>query len=247
MNIASGAMSRFTLNPAEEDYPMWSPDKTRIVFTSNRDGGIANLYEKPSNGSLPEELLLKSQYSKVPTSWSADGHYLAYEEHTPQTKSDLWTVSLEEKQPMEFLRSPFNETQAQFSPDRHWIAYVSDQSGRQEVYIRTFPRSDNEWQVSTNMGFQPRWREDGKELFFLASEGTEEFMAIDIHADPSKKVLAIGESHKLFDFDVISQNQRNSYDVLPGQRFLLNLIPRPTGQFPLITFVLNWTAGLGKN
>jgi serine/threonine protein kinase len=247
MNVANGAMSRFTSNPAEEDYPIWSPDKTRIVFSSNRDGGIANLYGKPSNGSAPEELLFKSQYPKIPLSWSADGRHIAYEERHPQTKSDLWVFRMDGEQPLEFLQSPFNETQAQFSPDGRWVAYVSDQSGRQEVYIRSFPRSETEWQISTNLGFQPRWREDGKQLFYLASEGTEQFMAVDVEADSSKGLLRIGESQRLFAFDVISQNQRNSYDVLPGQRFLLNLIPRPTGSFPLITFVLNWASALERN
>jgi eukaryotic-like serine/threonine-protein kinase len=244
MNIASGAMSRFTMNPAEDDHPLWSRDKTRIVFSSNRDGGISNLYQKPSNGSGPEQLLFRSQYSKIPVSWSSDGGYIAFEERHPATKSDLWMLSLSELQPIEFLHSPFNETQAQFSPDGRWVAYVSDQSGRQEVYIRSFPRSDSEWQVSTNFGFQPRWREDGKQLFYLGSEGTEGFVAVDIDADSSRGLVRIGESRRLFEFDVISQNQRNSYDVLPGERFLLNLIPRPTGSLPLITFVLNWTAGL---
>jgi eukaryotic-like serine/threonine-protein kinase len=180
-------------------------------------------------------------------SWSSDGRYIAYEEQDPKTKSDLWILPLDERKPFKFLSTPFNETQGQFSPDGRWIAYVSDQSGRQEVYVRSYPADGSEWQVSTNQGLQPRWREDGKELFFLGSEGTEDFMAVSIDARPSDRVLKIGEPRKLFQFDVISQNQRNSYDVLSGQRFVLNLIPRATGAPPIITAITNWTAGLNRN
>jgi Tol biopolymer transport system component len=234
-------MSRFTLNPAEDDHPVWSPDSARIVFSSNRDSGVANLYTKPSNGTGPEELLLKSDYSKIPLSWSSDG-YVAYEESDPKTKSDLWVLSMKDKQPIPFLNTPFNETQAQFSPDGRWIAYVSDQTGRQEVYVRSFPRSRSEWPVSTSQGFQPRWRPDGRGLFFISSEGTEDFMAVDIDAKASDGSLRIGAPRKIFQFGVISQNQRNSYDVFTGQRFVLNVLPRPNR--PVITVILNWTAGL---
>jgi len=238
INTATSARTRFTLNPADEDYPVWAGD--RIVFNSNRDGGVANLYAKPVNGGGAEEVILKNDFPKIPLSWSEHGQYLAYEERDPKTKSDLWYLSLQDRQPIKFLSTDFNETQAQISPNGRWIAYVSDQSGRPEVYVRSFPSGSIERQVSTDRGLQPRWREDGKELFFLGSEGTEDFMVVNVESNESPPAVRVSSPKKLFQFVVISQNQRNSYDVLGGQRFMLNLIPRPAGAAPTVTFILNW-------
>jgi len=245
VNTGGGMVSRFTMDPGVEDHAVWSPDGTRIVFSSDREGGVRNLYEKRSDGAGQEALLLKSDHSKTPLGWSPDGRNIVYEDRAPETGSDLWFLPMlgDKKEPIEFSRTSFNESHAQFSPDGRWLAYVSDVSGRLEVYVQSFPPTGSKWQISTNGGEQPRWRDDGKELFFIGLPGVEQFMAVDVATKPSDRVFRRGEPKKLFQFDVLSVNQRNSYDVTNGQRFLLNVIPRAVAT-PSVTLIVNWTAGL---
>jgi eukaryotic-like serine/threonine-protein kinase len=245
MTVASGQMSRFTFDPAVDDAPAWSPDGTHIIFSSTRDAGIADLYIKPSNSTGQEETILKSGHSKRPLSWSPDARFLIYEERDSDTQTDLWILPMfGDKKGTPLLRTPFNESQAQFSPDGRWIAYASDVSGRLEVYVQSFPLTGTKLQISINGGMQPHWRSDGKELFFLSLPGVEELMAVDVDAGAADSVFHKSDPRKLFQIDLLSANQRNSYDVTNSQRFLLNVIPRPTGLPPAVTVVVNWTAGL---
>ena len=147
--------TRFTFDARPDRYPIWSPDGSRIAFDSNRKGH-RDLYLKASNGAGSEELLLESAQDKVAMDWSRDGRSLLYLGIDPQTAFDIWVLPMEgERKPYVFLKTNFVETAAQFSPDAHWVSYMSNESGRYEIYVRSFsgyvPRSaaGGQWQVST--------------------------------------------------------------------------------------------------
>jgi Tol biopolymer transport system component len=255
-DMARGTTSRFTFDPGIDDLPLWSPDGTRIVFSSNRETGVFNLYEKQSGGAAQEQLLLRSAHNKIATDWSRDGRYIIYTEVDPKTGQDLWILPISDvKKPIEYLRTPSTETQARFSPDGRWIAYTSDESGRPEVYVQRFPKTGSKWQISTAGGDQPQWRADGKELFYL-SLPARQFMAVDITTNPSDIVFKAGVPKKLFDATNVLTGavvpglppQRNSYDVMKdGQHFLVNAFSDSIGNVrSSITVVLNWAHDLKK-
>jgi Tol biopolymer transport system component len=249
-----GGSTKFTFDPARDNNPIWSPDGKNIVFSSDRDGGVGagNLYMKAAGGAGQEELLLRSDTAKVPTDWSRDGRFVIYENRDPRTQGDLVILPMSgssgDRKPMDFLRTPFSEVQARFSPDGRWIAYASTESGRPEVYVQSFPRTGGKWLISNAGGFQPRWRADGKELFYITdkdNKGSNAFMAVDILTMPGDSEFKAGVPKKLFAVNVVTANQRNSYDVTrDGQRFLLNT--PAAAQNPTVTLVLNWTAALNK-
>src|SRR5208282_1505365 len=190
VDFSRGTSTRFTFGPSSGRRAIWSPDGHRIIFASNRSG-VFDLYQKQASGVKDEELLLKSSEDKYPTSLSRDGHFLLYQASDPKTtKTDLWVLPLEgEKKPLPFLRTEFSNYDGQFSPDGRWIAYVSDESGRNEIYVRTFSpdsaaaASDTggKWLISTGGGSGVRWRGDGKELYYLAPD--RKVMAVEIAAN----------------------------------------------------------------
>jgi serine/threonine protein kinase len=147
--------------------PFWSPKGDRMVFASSR-GGRMNLYQKVTNGTGKDELLFANGNDKWPTQWSRDGRFIVYQEADPKTRLDIWVLPMDGvtyRKPVPFLRSKFNEFSGQLSPDSHWMAYASDESGQREVYVQSFPEGEGRTKISTAGGEQPRWRGDGKELF----------------------------------------------------------------------------------
>ncbi len=232
---------RFTFDPARDQYPIWSPDGKTILFDSDRNGH-RNLYRKGADNTGNEELLLETDSDKGINDFSPDGRYLIYVTPTnPDTGADLWVQPLfgNERKPWAFLRTKFNERQAQFSPDGKWIAYQSNESAAQEIYIRPFPKAGGQWQVSTSGGIQPRWRRDGKEVFYLSPEG--KLMAAPIGIKGG--VPEIGPPVALFQTRIwggganITNNQQ--YDVAPDNRFLMNVTTEDAIAQP-ITLLLNW-------
>ena len=142
--------------------------------------GDFDLYVKVSSGATPEELLLEAPGDQLATSWSPDGRFLAYND-TPKgaSQGDIWVLPLlGDRKPIPFVQTQFSEWDAHFSPDGHWLAYVSNESGRPEVYIAPFPGPGGKWQVSTAGGILPRWRRDGRELFYVALDN--QLMAAEI-------------------------------------------------------------------
>jgi len=236
--------TRFTSDPATDRAPVWSPDGRTIAFESNRTGQF-DIYRKPTDGSRNEELLYTDHLLKIPTSFSPDGKYLAYSTGgSPKTGSDIWILPdplgtpLAAK-PYLFMQTQFNEMAPQFSPDGHWIAYLSDETGRPEVYVAPFPGPGGKRQVSTAGGTSARWRADGKELFYIA---------------PDNRLMAVEVSAKDGDFEVSKveplfgplKTGGDSYDVsADGQRILAIVPPEGETAAPL-TVVQNWTAGLQK-
>jgi len=176
VEIASGAMSRFTSDPGWDAFPTWSPDGSRIIFTSNR-GGVYDLYEKPSNGAGSEQLLFQSTEGKGPTSRSPDGRFLVYYSLGQPTHLRLLAVAgPADRKPVPVVDPQFTSITARFSPDGRWIAYTSNESGQSEVSVRPFDASTgtvgNPVVVTRDGGRTPLWRGDGKELFYLDANGT---------------------------------------------------------------------------
>jgi Tol biopolymer transport system component len=242
LDLARGTSSRFTFGPGSDFSAVWSPDGSRVVFASNRTG-VFTLYQKPASGTGNEEPLLPSSTDSFPTDWSADGRFLLYENRHPKTQADLWVLPMRgEAKPSALLQSPFNEQQGQFSPDGQWVAYSSDRSGQAEVYVRSFPGSAFELPISTAGGGDPRWRRDGKELFYLAAD--RKLMSVQIQKAAHR--LEASVPRPLFETRVrIPIDRRTHYAVTAdGQRFLFAMRTAESTVTP--TVVLNWTAELRR-
>jgi serine/threonine protein kinase len=246
IDLARNNASRFTFDPANETNPVWSPDGSRIVFASNRDGN-PKMFQRLSNGTGNDELLLKTTEPTGPHDWSPDGKFILFGVLSPKTNVDLWVLPLfGEKKPVPFIQTEFTENQGRFSPDGRWVAYTSNESGPYQVYVQSFPTSGGKWQVSTGGGAQPQWRHDGKELFYLAPD--RKIMAVEVNgAGPT---FIPGIPKPLFEarFSTLFPGPPGAsyYAVTDnGQRFLVNTLAADSALTPF-TVVLNWTAGLKR-
>jgi serine/threonine protein kinase/Tol biopolymer transport system component len=254
-DVARGVPTRFTFDPAGDLSPVWSPDDTRVVFRSlNRNGfGASDLFVKPANGATDERPLLVTPQAKIALDWSSDGRFLLYANQDPRTQSDLWALPLTgDAKPVPIVHTAFDETQGQFSPDGRWVAYTSNQSGsRDEVYVVPFPEAGGKWQVSTEGGSQPRWRRDGKELFYVAADA--KLMAVPISVAPQSRALTAGTPVALFPthlargagISLTGYGSRALYEVTADGRFLMNVHIDVDHPAP-ITIVQNWVAALKK-
>jgi Tol biopolymer transport system component len=222
--------TRFSFNGAEDFLPTWSPDGANILFVSDRSGFL-DFYEKPANGVANEDEILKTEQRKWPSDWSKDGQYLAFTSFSPQTRLDLWVLPMfGDRKPIPFLQTPFNEDGPKFSADGHFIAYYSDESGPFEVYVQPFPASGAKWQISSGGGMQPRWRRDGKELFFMAPN--RNLMAVDVNLDVDKGTLEAWLN--IFPTHSIGYTgPRNYYECsIDEQRFLISSLKSDAGSVP---------------
>ena len=237
-DLARGASSRLTFDPGDDRSPVWSPDGRHIAWRAHREGAI-QLYQKLASGVGTEELLLKADVFINPTSWSADGRFLLYQRTDPKTRGDLWMLPLAgDRQPAIFLQTPFRDTNGFFSSDGRWIAYSSDDQGRFEVSVQTFPASGGKWPISTSGGDQSWWRSDGKELYYLSADG--KLMAVEVKLGESFEASA---PRALFDLaPVRAIRGLHGYAVTAaGDRFLFVTEREQAASLQFIV-VTNWAA-----
>jgi eukaryotic-like serine/threonine-protein kinase len=218
--------------------PLWSPDGSRVAFQSVRSGSVA-LSVKPSAGDGADDVLFESPEVKVPTDWSPDGKLLMYYVPNPRSGTDLWVLPWDTRVPVAFLRTEANELWGQFSPDGRWVAYQSNDTGRYEIYLRSFPSPGGPIPISTTGGVYPRWSRDGTELYFIAPDG--KLMAVSIRTtttsvDPGVPT-ALFQTHRLGGgSNVIGRSHQ--YDVARDGRFLINVDAESSA--PPITLLMNW-------
>jgi Tol biopolymer transport system component len=240
--------TRLTFGPNRSRTPVWSPDGKTVVFAINTKGPY-DLYEKRTDSTGSEELLVETQASKYPTDWSADGRFIAYCSGSGWDKTSVWILPRTgDRKPYIFLEGDHNTGEARFSADGRWMVYTSDESGRAEVYVTPFPAASSKWQVSTAGGSSPKWRRDGKEIFYLSADSRLLAAQVDAGGDifQVKGVLPLfqvflrtGPSR----FDLSSTSEQIGYDSSPdGQWFVVNAPPE--GSAPPITLITNWSADL---
>ncbi len=236
-DLARGGKSRFTLDPADDLNPVWSKDGGRIFFTSDRKGQ-RDIFQKKVNAPGEDELICAAPEMKNVCDISPDGRLLIYNTNRGANNSnDMWLLPLEgEREPKPFLKTRFDEGDAVISPDGRWVAYCSDESGRDEVYVATFPQFSERWQVSVDGGNEPQWRRDGKELFFTKND--RKLMAAEVK---SASGAFEAEAPKLLFETPLVNLGRNRYVVTgDGRQFLV--ITRVEETSPPINVIVNWLA-----
>jgi Tol biopolymer transport system component len=217
--------------------PIWSSDGRYIAH-----GGPGGIYRKAANGAGAAELLVRTNRFAAAKHWSPDGRFLMYVQVNPGTGADLMASPVEpDSKPFAVVQTAANEDQGQFSPDGHWVAYTSNESGQSEIYVIPFPPSPGggKWLVSRGGGVQPRWRRDGKELFYISPDS--KMMAAEVNTEG---VFQSGEPRALFQTDIVDTGIRAgpmSWDIAPDGRFL---IITESSVDASLTVVLNWRAGL---
>jgi Tol biopolymer transport system component len=241
LDLIRGTRTRLTFGPVSNTLPVWSPNGKWIAYNSSRNGH-AQLYRKPADGSGAEELLINDAEVVRPTDWSQDGQYLIYTRGALGNNSEIWALPLEgERKPWLVVPHPANSFSAQgrLSPDGHWLAYASTESGTQEVYVVAFRGGQGKWQVSTNEGSQPKWSRDGKELYY-ANDISRVLSAVPVKE--ANGALQFGAARPLV---TTPATQQFIYDVSPdGKKILLNVVSQQVNQS--VTVITNFTAGLKK-
>jgi serine/threonine-protein kinase len=237
-DLSRDTLTRLTFQGNLNNRPVWTPDGKRIAFQSNNEGPL-NIFWQRADGSGGLERLTTSEYTHAPHSWSPDGQLLAFIEVNPTTGNDIWVLRLGDpaRDAQPFLRTPFNESVPRFSPDGHWLAYISDESGRYEIYVQPYPGPGGKWQISTEGGTEPVWNPTGRELFYRSGD---KMMAVYIATQPG---FAAGKPRMLFEGPYLpTPLTAANYDVsLDGQRFLMLKPSEQVQAAPTqINVVLNW-------
>ena len=233
-DIADGTSNRLTFEPGDEGFPQWTPDGRRIAFGTR----IGRMFWKSSDGSGQREEFPAGEFPRFPSSFSPDGKTLAFVEGHPSTKSDIWLMPLDgDRKPQPFLNTDRDEKAPKFSPDGRWLAYVSDEAGHDEIYIRPIGAEGARKRISTGGGSWPTWNRNGRELFFLRGD---KLAAVALDAEMNR----VGQERVILDapkFENLQFQADNAYyDVMPdGEHFVMLLTPK----YPSPTHynvVVNW-------
>jgi eukaryotic-like serine/threonine-protein kinase len=233
-DLSRDTLTRLTFENGPNVDPIWTPDGRRILFK----GAGNRLFWQPADGSRGAELLTSAELAanNVPGSWTPDGQVLTFMEINPKTGYDLYTLSLKDRKPQSFVRTPSLETSPRFSPDGRFIAYSSDESGRLEIYVRPYPGPGGKWQISTEGGSEAVWNPKGRELFYRAGN---KMMAVELNTEPT---FSAGKPKMLFEGPYVpTPRSFPDYDVSPdGQRFLMLKASEQAQAQTQINVVLNW-------
>jgi eukaryotic-like serine/threonine-protein kinase len=235
-DLARSTKTQFTFAQSRDDDPVWSPDGRNIIFDSSRSGKTTDVYERPADGSQQEQLFYHDETDKYPTSWSADGKWMAYEDLSGQDVH-IWGMPMTgDRKPFAVLQEKFATRSPMLSPDGKWIAYYSNEYGKWQVYITSFPKPSGKFMVGDGVG--PAWRGDGKELFYV--DGSNRVVSVD--------VTARGDSLELGQPQVLKQLPLDSGNVFhvsaDGQRFLMAIPPQQNATG--MNLVVNWQAELNR-
>ena len=235
-DLSRETLARLTFGGTVNQAPVWSPDGRRLAFQSNREGSLS-LFSQLADGSGGLERLSSSESSPAANSWSSDGQLLAFVDVNPTTGWDIWVLRLRDHKAQPFLQAEFNENAPRFSPDGHWLAYASDESGHFEVYVQPYPGPGGKWQISAEGGMEPAWNPNERELFYRSGR---KMMAVEI---ATLSGFTAGKPRVLFEGDYVpTPLQFPNYDVSPdGQRFLmLKPLEQEAAAPTQINVVLNW-------
>ena len=239
---------RLTFDPSQDEAPLWSHDGSRILWLSDR-GGKNNFYVKAVDGSGVEQSVTASVHSglsfaSAPSDWSSDGRFLMYTDMHEGSVLHLWVLPMTGGAPQRLVEGGAADVEGQFSPDCRWVAYSSNESGRWEVYVVPFPRKEGKYQISTSGGQQPRWREDGKELFFLSRD--RKLMAVSVKVGTNFEFttpIALFETRV---HEPVTAEEFFTYDASPdGQRFVIN-VNGEQNTAPPVDIITNWASQLAK-
>ena len=235
-DLNGGAVSRTTSGPTWDWAPVWSTDGQRIIFASRRNKQFGLYEQKLGAGS--DESILSAARMQSPDSWSRDGQYLTYQTMGQGSRFDVWAWDLTgERRTFPLLASDANEGHSQISPDGRFVAYTSDESGRFEVYVKPFPSGPGKWLVSSQGGVEPRWRRDGRELYYIAAN--RKLTAVSVTTTPE---FLRGPATPLFDSqaEYLWQDTRNHYDVTPDGRQFVLMSPTTDQRAATFTLIVNW-------
>jgi len=236
-DLARGTTSRFTFGPGSRQNPLWSPDGSEIVFISNRNNNLETS-RKSASGVGQEEVLDKEQRPHRADDWSRDGRYLIEEVVDPRTNNDVWVLPIfGDRKPFPYINTEFRELNAKLSPDGRFLAYVSDESKRNEVYVQTFPEHGGKWQISTGGGDHPVWSRDGRELYFISAD--RKMMAVEVKGDGKRFEASVPKP--LFEV-----REAGQFDVSKDGRFLIHVPQDQAAANVPLTVIVNWQAALKK-